>query len=98
MNPCATRGSQGHTCTHKWRVVTLASAPTECPVWSEPHEEMFPMKKSLFTRPRARSIEAPEALRTALRAAGVRHCGELRFDPAAPSCRFCGEDCGGVCG
>lgn len=56
------------------------------------------MKKNLFARPRARSIEAPEALREALRAANVRHCGEMRFGPAAPSCRFCGEDCDGVCG
>lgn len=30
-----------------------------------------------------------------LAARGLHHCGELRPIEPSPSCRFCGEDCGG---
>ncbi|MDP3220910.1 MAG: hypothetical protein Q8S73_42895 [Deltaproteobacteria bacterium] len=53
----------------------------------------------LKTSARVKVVQLKGSFVQELRAHGIRHCGaDLRpFDPA-PTCRFCGEGCGGDCG
>lgn len=59
---------------------------------------MMSNQSILKTSARAKVVQAKGDFVLAMRASGVRHCGaDLRpFDP--PTCRFCGEGCGGDCG
>jgi len=60
---------------------------------------MMTSQSILKTSARVKVVALKGDLTPAIRAAGLRHCGaDLRpFDPA-PTCRFCGEGCGGDCG
>lgn len=53
------------------------------------------MKNSVLFKgaARAKVVQIKGEVVRELAARGLHHCGEFR--PAEPSCRFCGEDCGG---
>jgi hypothetical protein len=44
---------------------------------------------------RAKVVQIEGEFVRELVARGFHHCGELRPIVPVPSCRFCGEDCGG---
>lgn len=44
---------------------------------------------------RAKVLQVKGEVVRELAARGLHHCGEFRPVGPAPSCRFCGEDCGG---
>lgn len=60
---------------------------------------MMTNQSILKTSARVKVVALKGDLALAIRAAGLRSCGvELRPVDPAPTCRFCGEGCGGDCG